>query len=240
MVEPLAGHKQSIGRSAEQAMRKWALSLQVQENLSREEPADLAPAIHPYLAVSRESGAAGSEVAAHIGARLGWQVLDRQLLHHMAERYGLEDAMLEFVDETASNWVIELFGKWVNKHLVTQAEYAARLGRIVFLAAQHASTVFVGRGAQFLLPRERGFAVQIIAPRDQRIERVQQVKSIGRNEAAKYIDEQDRGRADFVKKYFHRRFADPHLYDLVVNLERFSTDDAVELIVDQVKKRFGV
>ena len=40
------------------------------------------------------------------------------------------------------------------------------------MAARHASSVFVGRGVQFLLPCEVGLTIRIVAPLNQRIDRV--------------------------------------------------------------------
>jgi cytidylate kinase len=113
------------------------------------------------------------------------------------------------------------------------------LGTVVLLAAQHESTVFVGRGAQFVLPREAGLSVRVIAPRKQRIQRIVERRQCTQQEADKFIDESDNGRAEFVRRYFHRDVADPQLYDLVINLERTSRDAAAELILSDYKLCFG-
>jgi cytidylate kinase len=105
------------------------------------------------------------------------------------------------------------------------------LGKIVLLAAQHESLVFVGRGTQFILPRDRGLAVRIIAPRNQRIEHIMERRQCNRRDAEKFMDDTDKGRADFVQRYFHRDVADPHLYDFVINLEHMPRQDATEMIV---------
>jgi cytidylate kinase len=138
---------------------------------------------------------------------------------------------MEIVDEKTASWFHEIFGKWLNERLVSQAEFVHRLGKVVLLAAQHESTVFVGRGAQFILPRESGVAVRLIAPRKQRLARIMEIRGCTRHEAERFIDEMDKGRADFVKRYFHHDVADPHLYDLVINLEHTSREGAVDLIL---------
>ncbi|MBN1851947.1 MAG: cytidylate kinase-like family protein [Pirellulales bacterium] len=230
--------RQTMGRSAERQMRQWAISLQVEEQRRRERIEEFQPAVHPYLAISREAGAYGSRVAALVGKRLGWQVLDRQLLNYMADHYKLANDMLEFVDETTSNWLIEILGKWLSRQVVTQTEYVMHVGRIALLAAHHASTVFVGRGIQFLLPSEKGLTVRIIAPRELRIQRMVEQKAISPQDAAKDIDERDRGRREFLKRYFHCDVDDPHLYDITINTERLDENQAVELILHLIQLRF--
>ena len=117
MGEQYIDHGQTIGRSAERQMRQWALSFQVEEQRRREQADTSQPEVHPYVAISRETGALGSKIAARIGQQLGWQVLDRELLNYMVQHFKLASDMLEFVDETTSNWLIEILGKWLSRQM---------------------------------------------------------------------------------------------------------------------------
>ena len=108
--------------------------------------------IHPYVAISRETGTGGAAVAQRVAELLNWEVLHREILDEMAEKYHMHRAMVGLADETASNWIVEIFGKWLDPRIVTHSEYIVHLGQLVLLAAQHSSKVFVGRGAQFFLP----------------------------------------------------------------------------------------
>ena len=196
--------------------------------------------IRPYVAISRESGVDAGEIAALVAAKHGWKVFDREILDYMAEHYRWSRIALEYVDERTASWFHETFGNWLDNQLVSQAEYVSRLGRIVLLAAQHERTVFVGRGAQFILPREVGLAVRIIDVKSNRIHRIVKRQELSVAAAEKFIDETDQGRADFVHRYFHRDVAAPHVYDLVINLEHTSFEAAAELIVSAYRHRFSV
>lgn len=228
-----------MSQVAERRMRTWSLGLQSQQLIAEQQAAaPMHKMIQPYVAISRETGANGGELAARLAERLGWKSLDRELLDFLAERYNLSRITLEFVDETVASWFHEIFGKWLEEQMVSQAEYVHRLGRIVLLAAQHESTVFVGRGIQFMLPRESGMAVRVVAPKKQRVERIMKLRQMDWAEAERYVADTDRGREQFVERYFHRDANDSHLYDLVVNLECMSLDDATDLIAAQCERRF--
>jgi cytidylate kinase len=230
----------ALSQVAERQMRGWALQLESQQSLSKKKAATpLEKVIHPYLAISRESGADGGRLARLVGEKLGWKVFDRELLDYMAEHFNLSRITLEFVDETVSSWFHEMFGTWLDQQMLSQAEYVSRLGRVVLLAAQYESTIFVGRGAQYILPRERGLLARIIAPLKQRIDRLMERRQCSRQEAERYADATDAGRTAFVHRYFHKDSADPHLYDLVINLERTSLEDAAELLAAECRRRFG-
>jgi cytidylate kinase len=222
---------------AERQMRNWALDLQTRQQLAEEQAQTNVPQwIHPYVAISREAGVDATELAGAIANECGWKVLDRELLDYLAEHDNLSRLALEFVDERTVSWFHEMFGKWLEQQLVSQAEYVSRLGRLVLLAAQHESSIFVGRGVQFMLPRDRGLAVRIIAPLKQRVQCLMRRKQTTEREAKQLMAEIDDNRAQFVQRYFHRDIADPHLYDLVVNLEHIPRSAAVELIASEAKR----
>jgi cytidylate kinase len=56
------------------------------------------------------------------------------------------------------------------------------------------------------------------------------------NLAKQYIERTDKDRSAFVEQFFHRDVADVHLYDLVINMSRYSIVDATELIVDALDR----
>ncbi len=178
-------------------------------------------------------------MARRVGELLGWDVFHRELLDAMAERFNLPRRTLSELDEAASNWMLELFGKWLDPRVVTQTEYIVHLGRTVLLAAQHACSVFVGRGAQFFLPPAHGLSIFLVAPLPQRIQHICSVRECSAAEARRYIRETDKGRRDLVRKHFNKEIGDPHLYDLVINRAQTSIDDAAELIAQQCRSRFA-
>lgn len=225
---------------AEQRMRRWALSQEIEQRLAEAKAAlHVQEKVHPFLALSRQAGTNASAIARHIGEQLGWDVIDRDVLSFLLQEGPLPAGQFDAVDETSANWLVEVFGRWVDDHMLTQMEYVARLGKILQVASHHGSCVFVGRGAQFLLPREKGSAVRIIAPRNQRINWTMEVQHLTRSEAQRWVDQHDQGRHDFVQSYFHHDEEQASLYDLVVNLEYLDETEAAEVIVAHCRHRFG-
>ena len=111
------------------------------------------------------------------------------------------------------------------------------------MAAQRGNVVIVGRGARFILPRRAGLSVRIIAPFEFRVEQIILRQGMSAAKAREFVEQSDRQRIAFVKRYFHQNVADPHVYDLVLNVEQFGQDNAVNLIINAVQswlKRSGV
>lgn len=225
---------------AEQRMRHWAIGQEVDQRLiAEQELLKTRQLVHPYLAISRQAGTNASGIARRVGEQLGWDVIDRDVLSFLLQEGPMPPSTFDAVDETSSNWLLEVFGKLIDDHMLTQMAYVARVGKILQVAAHHSSCVFVGRGAQFLLPRGKGSAVRIIAPLEVRVSWTMAAQHLTRAEAQKWVEQHDQGRHNFVRSYFHHDEADASLYDLVVNLEYMDEAEAAEVIVAHCQHRFA-
>jgi cytidylate kinase len=128
-----------------------------------------------------------------------------------------------------------VFASWIKGQEFTSSAYIHRLYHLLLLAAYRGNVVIVGRGARFILPRERGFSVRILAPLEFRVEQVLLQRGLSAKEARKVVEQSDREREAFVKEHFHHKASDPHQYDLVINVEKLDQEDAADLIVDAAR-----
>jgi len=235
MGDQVLGGANPLAEAAQRRLRRWLDRERLREQLERGRSAEqVAERSGPYITISREEGAGGSEIARRVGERLGWDVLDQELLDYIAEHHHLPRNVLEFVDETTANWLHEAFSNLIDRRVISQQAYVKRLGSVVLLAAYHGKVVLVGRGAQFLLPAENGYAVRVLASEPYRIDQVMQRDRVDRQTARKLIEEREQGRRDFVRRYFRRDLTDPHLYDLIINVEKHAPTAAADLIVTAV------
>jgi cytidylate kinase len=219
-----------IVRAAEQSMRRWTWQQAHGHAAHVGIVAKHKIAIGPYITISREAGAGGSEIGRILGEKLGWEVLDKNVLDQMADRYHLSKEMLKLIDETPGSWVFDVLGAWMDPALVPHERYLIALGRVALAAARRGRVVVVGRGSRFLLPPDAGLAVRIIAPLAYRIDHIMRERGLTTAEARTWVERTERERREFVRKYFHRDVADTHLYDLTINVDRIGTLGAVELI----------
>jgi len=229
----------SVIEAAEGQIQRW---LRVQQGLDKAAPASNAEAsaagIGPYLTISREAGAGGGRIARLVGEAVGWEVLDRELLECVAERYQTRPAVLELVDETTTNWITEIFGSLLNPTSVSQMQYVCRLSRVILMAARAGKVIYVGRGAQFVLPHARGLNVRIVAPQKFRVQQIMERRHLSFEEARDYVMKTDAGRQNFVRQYFHHDVPDAHLFDFVVNVEKLGPERAAHLIAEALASYF--
>ena len=230
-MRPPTHRETEITAFAERQMRAWSQGTEVFNRLlSAKTAKQAADQFGPFLALSREAGTAGGLIADLVGKKLGWEVLGRALLEEVAERYQLPRHVLEWVDEKRSTWFKDVFGTWLDPEMISQERYIRHLRRVVLRAAYENKVVLIGRGAQFFLPRHRGIAVRVVASEPYRIRHIAEERGVSQREAKRMMHATDRDRADFVRRYFRHDIDDPHLYDLVINVEYFTHDAVAEEI----------
>jgi hypothetical protein len=80
-------------------------------------------------------------------------------------------------------------------------------------------TIFAGRGAHLLLPRDRVLAVRCISSRGYRIRRLADLLGESAEEAAKRRDEADNEQRIYFRRAFGKKDTPPDEFDLVVNCD---------------------
>jgi cytidylate kinase len=191
----------------------------------------------PFVTISREAGSGGVEVARRIGERLGWAVLDKELVNGLAEDLKLEPRLLELMDETRSNWFSETLLNLFHSRLVLQHSYVDLVGKVVALAASAGRVVIVGRGANLILPREHGLRARVIAPLEHRVAELARTEGIDRRSAARRVEEIDGSRRDFIRRHFSVDAASSELYDIVVSSAAFGVEGAADLVIRALELR---
>ena len=106
--------------------------------------------------------------------------------------------------------------------------------------AQRGDVVLIGRGSQMILRGDPTVThVQLVAEHALALERVQEWEGIDEATAARRIEEFNKGRAEFHKKFWHVDVWSPVLYDLVINTTHVSYAQAVDLIAEVAEMKAG-
>ena len=146
-------HSSRPSAAAERQMRTWARVQEMAVTAASKTPAEkLPPRTIKYVAISRESGTDGATIAQLVSETLGWHDYSRNLREHVADWYHEPRLKLDLVDETRGNWAYGVFGTWLDHNLITHDKFVAQVTHMIHILARRGPAVFVGRGAQFLLP----------------------------------------------------------------------------------------
>ena len=169
------------------------------------------------ITITREYGAGGGEVARKLAEDLGWELLDRELLHQAAEVEHVPDAELERLDERA----IAMADRF--RLHPPHAKYLHGLKSAALAAAARGNVILVGRGARHLLgERPDALHVRLVAPRPWRAQRMVQLEGWSLEQAVARCTETDRVRDRFTRYFFGEKANQPAQYDLVFNTAKCS------------------
>ncbi|HEY7424769.1 MAG TPA: cytidylate kinase-like family protein [Gemmataceae bacterium] len=183
------------------------------------------------ITVSREYGAGGGEVARRLAEALGWQLLDRELLHQAAAVEQLPDAELERLDEKALSMADRLRLHPPHQRYMHGLTEAARQ------AAVRGQVVLVGRGTRHLLgDMADAFHLRLVAPLDWRVQRMALREGWTMEQARARCLEVDRGRDRFTRYFFGPDALRPEQYDLVANSDRVPLDDIAACVLDLTRE----
>lgn len=183
------------------------------------------------LAITREAGTPGTSVAREVGARLDWPVYDHELVDLIAKETGLRSSLLDSVDEHHRPWLLECFETLGSARRLSESGYAVHVFETVVALGLQGHCVIVGRGAAHILPSFSTLRVRLVSPLEDRVTNAARQQNLSREEAARWVEETDRERTEFVKAHFFLDPEDPRHYDLVLNSSRWSEPECADLIV---------
>ena len=225
-----AGRDRDVARIAERQMRNWELARGQRVAAAEVRGAKVAE----FITISREVGAGGSEVAAAVGTRLGWPVFDKEILHFMAGDDAIRERIYRSMDERDLSWCEEALRSLTEPEFVRN-DYFHRLCETVLTLARQGSAVFLGRGADLILPREIGVRVRIVAPMAKRMERVMKREALSAEAARAMIERSESERAAFLMNHFDVDMGGALRHDVVLSLDRMSVEQGVELVLSARK-----
>jgi cytidylate kinase len=152
------------------------------------------------------------------------------VLHNMAESARVSVQFVETLDEKSVSVLEEWISSLVDKRHLWPDQYLQHLMKIIGTIGKHGQAVIIGRGSNFVLPPNKRLSIRVIAPMEQRIRNVSKELGITVEEAKQRITKTELDRKGFIKKYFNADITDIFNYDLIINTENLSIDDAINAI----------
>ena len=166
------------------------------------------------ITISRLTGSGGREIATAAAEALKFQFIDRKAMDVVIEQ--------QFPVRTEQ----------LSRLKRDRKVYDEMVRSAVAEIAATQNVVILGSGAQFLFSRvAASLHVQIVAPLPYRIARVMRVANVDRSAAEKIIQDRDCEKETFLRMLYSKDWRDPAYYDLVLNIDHFSNEIAVEIIV---------
>lgn len=202
------------------------------------------------VTISREYGSGGGEIAARLAKRLGWQLIDHEIVERTALEMGTSTQEAEAQDEQTEGVLARaltsaayldpalMVGAPPEAFLSDHQVYRDTVSRVVRAAATRGHVVIVGRGSQLILAQQRDVLhVRIIAPFEKRVAYVMQREGLDQHAAQSRIKMKDLDRTRYLELEYDRKPQDAHLYDITLNISLLDLDSAVEVICSTLQQK---
>ncbi len=180
------------------------------------------------ITISRGTFSGGKILADSLSRSLGYRSLDRDALVRKAATQRITEYDLLAALEEPPGYP----GRLNHKRYI----YLALLQAALWDEVRAGNLVYHGLAGHLLLKGAPGLLrLRIIAPMEVRIRMAQERLNVGRDEAADYIGRMDHDRRKWTQFLYGVDWESPSTYDLVINLERVTSEQACRLVVSMVE-----
>jgi hypothetical protein len=181
------------------------------------------------ITVEREYGSGGGEFAHHLAARLGWRLLDSELVNAAAHAAGVTPEQAARFDERLDPWYYR-YGKvfWqdsvyplaglTEKQVFDSERMLALIREEILGAAQEGRCVLVGRGAACALANRPGcFHVFVYATSKAKRDWFAGAFPEKARHADQHLAAFDKRRAAVIRQFYQQEWCARGLYHMLLN-----------------------
>lgn len=184
----------------------------------------------PLIAITREMGSLGIEVAEQVAAELNLPLIHHEIIEHLADKMRVRRSHVQRLLDGKAGILEKLTADKTSMSIYTAAETMG-------LAARDGGCVLRGWGAaQLLRAVPHAVCVRVCAPVELR--KLRMLDRLGSRDE-EFIDAEikisDEAHAAIIRRHFGVNWQDAELYDVVFNTERVSVGECVDEVLKLVR-----
>lgn len=188
------------------------------------------------IAISREYGSAGHEIAEKVAKDLGLKLYDRNMLDDISKDKDIHVEYLEKYDEKPKKlFSSRRVGAYTNsiEEIIAEMQFDYLREK----ADTGESFVIVGRCAETVLKDRKGLiSVFILGNYEVKLKRIMDKYHLSETDAATKIKRHDKHRKQYHNHYSDGKWGDSRLYDLCINSSHLGIDKTAIIIKDYIKE----
>ncbi|RLA99005.1 MAG: hypothetical protein DRG59_05160 [Deltaproteobacteria bacterium] len=203
------------------------------------------------ITISKEFATDSQEVAAKLAAKLGYEYIGKRLVSEIAKELSISESeaetfrktdqtrMLRFLDRYTCSIVQRVVGREYS--CLDDKKYFEVTKKLVENLYDADNVIILGWGGQCILRgKPKAFHVRLIRDMDSKIKKVMERFKVDEKKARDIIDREEKDSREYIKHFFKANWNDPALYDLVIDMGNTSVNEAVNQIIEGVKKKVGI
>lgn len=192
------------------------------------------------IAIGREFGSGGHEIAKRVAAHYDIPLYDRELISKVAEHGMISASVVATYDEKPTSMFFYVV-PGEGSALSMEQEIAYRTFQYLQRQAQRESFVVVGRCANDLLKEyDALFSVFVRGDRESKMRRVMERHHLNEKDALMRMKRTDRLRRNYHNFYCEGKWGDSREYDLCINSSKLGIDGCASVVIQAANKYYGI
>ena len=191
------------------------------------------------VTISRQAGCGGVHVAEKLANYLqhhapvpgvNWTIFDRELMDKVLADHKLPKYLAKFMPEDRSSQIQDTLADIFGVHPPAET-VVKQTAETLLQLAELGNVILVGRAGNIVTAKlPHVLHVRLVAPLEDRIERICRDDHKTPAEARRFCLEEEQARARYLKTYFKADISDPVNYLLIINTSQVGYDNAARLI----------
>jgi len=193
--------------------------------------------MNTIINIGRSFGSGGGFVAKAVGAKLGIQVYDNELISQVAEQSGYSPSLFQKGEEKRSLFSVSSFfasGRlsYSDSGYVTDNVLFNIQSEVIRSIAEKGDAIIVGRCSDYILRDLECLDVFIFAPMEFRIRRLVENEGLSAEEAESLMRKKDRTRETYYNYYTFGAWGVASNYDLCIDSSILGIEGTADYIID--------
>jgi len=202
------------------------------------------------ITISRESGVDSEEVASLLAKKLGWEYIGKRLVARIAKELHISEGeaeaflqdtqarLLRFVDRYTCTLIQRVVDR--ERGCLDDESYFNTVKKLVEDVYEDKNAIILGWGGMCLLrDKPNVLHVRLIKDEEGKIDTIMERFNIDRKAAKYHIDREEKDSKSLINHYFKLDWNDASLYDLIIDMGKNSVEDAVDLIIANLKRKIS-
>ena len=197
------------------------------------------------VTISRQAGCGAVHIAEKLAEYLQqhappsnapWTIFDRNLMDQVLADHKLPAYLATTLPEDRMSALEDIMGEIMGVRPAVQ-NLVRQTAETMLKFADLGGVILIGRGGNLITAKlPHVLHVRLVAPLDDRIERICRDDNKSPAEARKFCVEEEHSRARYLKSYFNADINDPENYHLIINTSRVGFENTAKLIGDAVRR----
>jgi cytidylate kinase len=198
------------------------------------------------ITISRQFGAGGKTLGKMIANELDYTFADSDIIQQIAQEANVSPQWVESFEKEAGTKLSRVISsmvsqRWIDRILKDERGYLDEriyldyLVLIIAKMADEGDVVLLGRGSQYILnDHPDAYHVLLIDELQHRIKFIVDHYDVSEKQAARVVNNEEKRRFSLYSRLGKKDYDNPALYHLVLNMNRFTLEQASKMICDLV------